>query len=193
MLKILHRVNELAGLRKALPEYGVEMDLHAFGDRLVVHHEAFTNSLAFEDWLDAYHHRFAILNVKEEGIETRVRNLAVQRGIDNFFMLDLSFPALMKMVRSGESRLAIRVSEFEPVAGALALAGKIDWAWIDVFNGLPLDAAEYASLRGAGYRLCLVSPELHGRELREIGEMRRELETAGMTMDAVCTKRPDLW
>jgi len=42
-------------------------------------------------------------------------------------------------------------------------------------------------LREWGYRLCLVSPELQGRE-KEIPAYKAEIAARGITFDAVCTK-----
>ncbi len=193
-LRIAHRVNTVEGLKATPREYGVEMDLHAYGDRLVVHHDACTDALDFERWLDAYAHAFVILNVKEEGIESRVRAMALARGIERFFLLDLSVPALVKMVRAGEHRVAVRVSKYEAVAGALALGGLAEWIWLDVFDPeLPVTADEYRALQAAGYKICLVSPELHGRDISEIASLKSRLERDGLTADAVCSKRLDLW
>lgn len=193
MLKIAHRINTPEALAATPREFGVEMDLHALGDRLVVHHDAFSDGIDFEAWLDAYNHAFVILNIKEEGIETRVRELTLARGIDDFFMLDLSFPALMKMVRLGETRVAYRVSEYEASNGALALSGKLDWIWLDIFHGFPIPTKEYGALRQAGFKFCLVSPELHGRNQAEIATMRAYMDDENIQMDAVCTKLPELW
>jgi hypothetical protein len=193
-LRIAHRVNTVEGLQATPREYGVEMDLHAYGDRLVVHHDALTDALDFSTWLEAYAHAFVILNVKEEGIEGRVREMVLARGIERFFLLDLSVPALVKMVRAGEHRVAVRVSKYEAVAGALALGGAAEWIWLDVFDPeLPVSAEEYRALQGAGYKICLVSPELHGRDVAGIATLKMRLERDGLTADAVCSKRLDLW
>lgn len=193
MLKIAHRINTPEDLAATPKKYGVEMDLHAHGDRLVVHHDAFHDAVDFENWLDSYDHAFVILNIKEEGIEGRARDLTLARGIEDFFMLDLSFPALIKMVRSDESRVAIRVSEYEAATSAITLAGRAEWIWLDVFHGFPISKHDYTNLRDAGFRLCLVSPELHGRDVREIIEMQAVMRDIGVKVDAVCTKRPELW
>ena len=193
MLRIAHRINDPDLLAATPVDFGVETDLHALGERLVVHHDAFADGVDFAHWLDCYRHRFAIFNVKEEGIETRARDMAVAVGIKDFFMLDLSFPALMKMARSGERRIAARVSEYEPVAGALALKGMVEWVWLDVFRGFPIAPEEVDALKTAGFKLCLVSPELHGRKATEIDDMQAQMAARGITVDAVCTKLPDRW
>ena len=77
---------------------------------------------------------------------------------------------------------------------ALRLAGRIDWVWVDCFTGLALTGGEAERLRGAGFKLCLVSPELQGRDAeREIPEMARLLAERGIAPDAICTKTPERW
>ena len=66
MLNIVHRVNTPQALDATPKEFGVEMDLHAFGDHLIVHHDAFQAGVTFEQWLDAFDHALVILNIKEE-------------------------------------------------------------------------------------------------------------------------------
>ena len=195
MIKIIHRVNTIDQLGTCSPEFGVEMDLHGYGDRLVVHHDAMCDGPDLADWLSAFRHRFVIFNIKEEGIENAVRIAAAKVGLENYFFLDLSFPALIKMVRKGERRVAVRISEYEPIAGALTLANQAEWVWIDIFKGWFLSPMDYLSLRGAGFKLCLVSPELHGdgRGEKEIIEIRKIMVANGFKIDAVCTKLPDLW
>jgi hypothetical protein len=49
-------------------------------------------------------------------------------------------------------------------------------------------------LQEAGLKLCLVSPELQGRDAEAgIPALRRLLADEGIAAEAVCTKRPDLW
>ena len=102
MIKILHRVNTLDKLINIKKSYGVEVDIHAYGEKLIVHHDAFENGPLLSEWLSVCGNRFIIFNIKEEGIEVRVRNMAIEFGVTNFMLLDLSFPSLIKMTNSGE-------------------------------------------------------------------------------------------
>jgi len=70
-------------------------------------------------------------------------------------------------------------------------AGRAGWVWVDCFSRMPLDRQTAERLRDAGYRLCIVSPELQKHDEERIAEFRRLL--ASIQPDAVCTKRPDLW
>jgi hypothetical protein len=191
---IAHRCNTLAELRTTPTEYGVETDIRSCGSELFLHHDPFVRGERFADWLTAFCHKTLICNVKEEGLEDAVTDLLRQRGIDDFFFLDQSFPFLVKSARRGEKRCAVRVSEFESADTALALAGQVSWVWVDCFTRFPLDAATTERLRGAGFRLCLVSPELQGRDAQDtVPALREFLRREGIAAEAVCTKEPELW
>lgn len=190
---IAHRRNRIDELIATPTDQGVEVDIRSDGGRLVIHHDPFTPGEDFEAWIGHYRHGTLILNVKEEGLEARLLAILSDRGIDRFFFLDQSFPFLMRTAHQGERRSAVRVSEYESIETALAVAPMIDWAWIDCFTRFPLDRAAAARLSEAGLRLCLVSPELQGRPPEEIADLRALLADQAIRADAVCTKRADLW
>jgi len=191
---IRHRRNTKSELIETPREYGIEVDIRSHGPDLIIHHDAFTAGERFEDWLTAFAHQTLILNVKEEGLEDRLLALMRSRRIEDFFFLDQSFPFLVKTAKTGERRCAVRVSEFESVETALTLAGMIEWVWVDCFTRFPLSPADANRLRQAGFRLCLVSPELQGRtDPEEIGSLRQLLIDLGIEADAVCTKAPERW
>ncbi|MCE9547596.1 MAG: hypothetical protein K8T25_19175 [Planctomycetia bacterium] len=190
MLTIAHRVNTIEQLARTPVELGVELDLRDHGSRLVLAHNPFQDGEDFEEYLRHYRHGLMILNVKSERIEHRVLELVAAAGIENYFLLDCSFPMIRLLVQRGEHRIAVRFSEFEPVEAALALAGQVDWVWVDCFTRMPLSDRTYEQLK-AHFKLCVVSPELQGRDPATIAEYRRQLRD--FPVDAVCTKRPDLW
>ncbi len=193
-MRISHRRNTLAELKATPLHYGVEVDIRSAGSQLIIHHDPFMPGESFDAWMDAYQHGTLILNVKEEGLEARLIALMQAKAFDDYFFLDQSFPFLVKWSRMGERRCAVRVSEYESIATALTLAGKVDWVWVDCFTRFPLEAKDAARLKAAGFKLCLVSPELQGRDaLQEIPALQRLLAERQIVADAVCSKRLDLW
>ena len=190
MLYIQHRVNTIEQLRDTPTEYGVELDLRDRGDRLILQHDPFQDGQDFAEYLQHYRHGLMILNIKSERIEHRVLELVQAAGIRDYFFLDSSFPMIRALVGQGEHRIGVRFSEFEPIESALALAGQVDWVWIDCFTKMPLDDRTYSLLK-QHFKLCAVSPELQSRDVATIADFRRQL--AKYPLDAVCTKRPDLW
>ncbi len=190
MLLIAHRINTIAQLQQVPPQYGVELDLRDCGDRLILQHDPFSQGEDFEDYLHHWRHRLMILNIKSERIEHRVLELVQKYKVQDYFFLDSSFPMIRQLIKLGERKIAVRFSEYEPVESALALAGQIDWVWVDCFSKIPLDGRSYGLLR-RHFKLCAVSPELQGRSVETIADYARQL--AHYPLDAVCTKRPDLW
>jgi hypothetical protein len=190
MLIIQHRVNTIAQLSATSPQYGIEADLRSEGSNLVLHHDPFVKGEDWTSWLQSWQHAFFIANIKTEGIEERVINDLEASGMGNYFLLDVSLPFIVKYMRKGFGKMAIRFSEYEPEQLALRFAGKLEWVWVDCFTRMPLNSDIYALLR-PHFKLCLVSPELQGRATEEIAGLRTEL--ASMPVDAVCTKHPALW
>lgn len=194
MIFIQHRRNTLELLKNTSTDYGVEVDIRSRGSDMIIHHDPFEDGESFDIWMDNYKHKTLILNVKEEGLEDRLLHEMKQRDFDDFFFLDQSFPFLIKTSRTGETRSAVRVSEFEGLESARNLAGKVDWVWVDCFTRFPLSEAQTQELRELGFKLCLVSPELQGRAPEEeITGILQHFANLKVEPDAVCTKVPELW
>lgn len=191
---IAHRRNSIPELLSTPTDRGVEVDIRSFGSSLVIHHDPFVEGISFDEWLAHYAHGTLILNVKEEGLEDRLLQLMVARGVNRFFFLDQSIPFLIRTAKAGERRCAVRVSEYETIETALRVASLVDWAWVDCFTRFPLTRADAERLKDAGLKLCIVSPELQGRlPATSIPLLRSEIGDYETAFDAVCTKRPDLW
>ncbi len=191
MLRIYrHRVNTVDELEGTSPALGIEFDLRSDGDRVIVTHDPFTSGPTIEEFFPHIGQRPCIFNVKCEGIEERVMSLAKTHGIEDYFFLDLSIPAAVKLTKKGETRMGVRYSEIEPIEGALAWAGKAQWAWVDCFTDFPLDETAWKKLADA-FRVCLVSPELQGHGVDAIAPAKTRL--ANRVYHAACSKRPDLW
>lgn len=191
---IAHRKNTLAELVATPTHFGIEVDLRTYGGRLILQHEALEPGEDFLTWLNAYRHKTLILNVKEDGLEPFIEQALIRHSIEDYFFLDQPFPTLVKGTKNGQKRSAVRVSEYESITTALALAGQIEWVWVDQFTRFPLSYEDYQNLKTSGFKLCLVSPELQGRDpFKEIPPLAQHLKSQGMDFEAVCTKKPELW
>ena len=187
MTFIAHRINSRAQLREVPPEYGVEVDIRDQDGRLVLQHDPFMAGENFEELLGEYHHGTLILNIKSERTEFKVLELLSRYGIRDYFFLDSSFPMSYLLASKGERNIALRFSEFEGFDTILAMKDRITWVWVDCFTKLPITPESYAILKGAGLKLCLVSPELQGRP-EDIEPYRDYLSRHRITFDAICTK-----
>ena len=188
MIVVRHRRNTAAMLAETDPADGAEVDVRWRDGRLVLAHDPGEDGEGFEAWLSGWHHRLLVANTKEEGIVGRVLELLDRHGVEGFVLGPDPGEALPYW-RAGDRRIAVRVSEIHPPAMAIGLAGYADWAWVDSFEDLSIDAVAHRALRDAGLRTCLVSPELYGRST-SIADFRTR---AGDRWDAVCARDVAAW
>lgn len=184
---IAHRINTVEALKNLSVEFGVELDIRDEGGELIISHDPFVMGESFEAYLKAYNHGTMILNVKSERIEHRILELIKKYTIRSYFFLDSSFPMIYLLSKEGESNVALRFSEFEGMDTIRNMASRVQWVWVDCFTKLPLTHSEYIEMKTLGYKLCLVSPELQGRDC-EIEAYKSQLASEGIVFDAICTK-----
>ena len=182
MIKIIHRVNTIAYLKTIPVSFGVEVDIRAYTDQIILNHEPFQKGELFEDYLKQYAHAFIVLNIKEAGIEQRVLDLVNKYKIKKYFLLDVEFPYIYTAARAKNRHIAIRYSEDEPIQAALQYKDLLDWVWIDCNTRLPLNSAVIKKL--AHFKTCLVSPDRWGRP-EDIPLYRKKMAKLGFTPDAV--------
>lgn len=188
---IAHRINTIAELKNVPEVLGVEVDLRDYGDRLILQHDPFKDGEDFEAYLEEYHHRTLILNIKSERIELRVLELLDKYKITDYFFLDCSFPMIYLLMRQGITNIAVRYSEFEGLDTVLNLANKIKWVWVDCFTRFPFTAEDYSTLKSHNFNLCLVSPELQNRP-DEIETYKKHIGELGLEFEAICTKQHNI-
>ena len=185
---IAHRINTIRELAELSPEYGVELDLRdGIDGRIYIQHEPFLSGEDFEAYLKKYHHGRVIANIKSERIEWQARALLQRYGVEKYFFLDSTFPMIKLLTEEGEKNIALRYSEFEGMDTLEAMAGKVDWVWVDCFTCFPLTKPDYDKMKAMGYKICIVSPELEGQP-EKITAYRDLIKERGICPEAVCTK-----
>ena len=184
---ISHRINTKRELADTPTQYGIEIDLRDAGDDIVLAHDPFCVGERFADFLDSYRHRFIILNIKSERIEWRVLELLKQHSIEDYFFLDCSFPMIYQLSLKGETRVAMRYSEFEGLESIRLACKKISWVWVDCFTQTPLTRATYTEIKEMGLKVCLVSPELQGQP-ENVALHIAYFQSEQICPDMVCSK-----
>lgn len=187
MQYIAHRVNTISELLNTPTEYGIEIDLRDYKEKIILQHDPFKNGQDFEEYLNHYKHGIIILNIKSEGIEFKVLELLKKYNLKNYFFLDSSFPMINLLSLKGEKNIALRFSEFEGIDTALMTYKRIKWIWVDCFTKLPITVQTYKLLKDYNYKLCLVSPELQNQDLK-LELYKNYLKKEGIIFDAICTK-----
>lgn len=191
MIFIAHRINTIQELKEIPTNIGVEIDLRDKDEKIILQHDPFKDGEDFETWLQNYSHKLIILNIKSERIEFKVLELLKKYNVKNYFFLDSSFPMIYTLSQESEKNIAIRFSEFEEIDTILKVKDRVSWVWVDCFTRLPLDKKVFAKLKATGLKLCLVSPELQGRDY-DIENYSNFLKEEGFEFDAICTKQKNI-
>ena len=192
MIIIKHRINTIGNLNKTDKSFGVEIDLRSDKKNIYLHHDPFRKGELFKKWIKYYKHKIIVLNVKEEGLEKSILKILKKYRIKNFFFHDQTFSTLLKNM--SKTKVSVRYSEFEDLKNIKHLFKRIKWIWIDNFSVIRLEKKFYSYLKKKKVRICLVSPELVKKSrISEVKKIILYLKKNNFTIDAVCTKKPDLW
>ena len=189
MIVVKNRVNTISDLLATPKDYGVRVDVRPYGDRLVAQSEPFANGESLEEYLKNYSHKFLVFDIKSEGIEFRVIELAEKFSIENYFLLNVTPHAAKRLMNREFKKFAVRFSDMEAIETCSRWAGRAEWIWVDIFRDFPLDETNVPILK-KNFKICAISPEvigLRGALERYRGKMRL------LDVDAVCTDLPDLW
>lgn len=185
--------------RKALVrafEYGlgIETDIRDLDGVLVVSHDmprkhtSLTLAQLLDDYTVANCDSMLALNIKSDGLAKSLQQLLEKYNVRHYFCFDMSVPDSMNYFRSGMPAAA-RISEYEPEG---YLSNKASFLWIDGFNEEQVNLVHLQDWLSRGKIVCLVSPELHGREKSSLWELLKQMpeKIIGHPNLMLCTDTP---
>ena len=186
---------EAAFLRSIEHGFGIETDIRdRNGELIVCHdvplpHEAY---LSFDEFLHLYSKQAdknAVLgiNVKSDGLQHLLQAAIAKHQLSSYFVFDMSFPTLYFNYRNGPLKFFTSINEFNRTP---ALFDECTGIWADAYTGLWYDMSLLRGFLDKGKQVCIVSPELHGREHMELWHM---IKQAGLHLHdgcMLCTDHP---
>jgi len=141
---------------------GTETDVRDACGKLLISHDMPTGTeFSLDDLLDIMGGRNLPLaiNIKADGLAEAVKETFDAHGHSNWFAFDMSVPDMRQYLSLGIPTYT-RQSEVEQQPAWLEQAHGV---WLDSFYGDWFSNAHIRTLLDAGKRVCIVSPELHGR------------------------------
>ncbi|MCJ2033220.1 phosphodiesterase [Methylobacterium sp. J-068] len=167
--------------------FGTETDVRDCGGKLVVSHDPPAGT---EMPWDAVVRAFdgtglpLAVNVKADGLAPLLATAFDGRAID-WFAFDMSGPEMVRFRRAGLPYYT-RHSDVEPDP---ILYAEADGVWLDAFETQWFDDTTITAHLARGKAVCIVSPELHGRDPAPLWRALARLSgTPGVTL---CTDQPD--
>lgn len=182
---IIHRVNTIKKLKKIPKEFGLEIDIRNFKNKIILNHEPYSNGDLLVDYIKNYEHGTLVVNVKESGIENdAIKIIKKNKKIKNFFLLDVEIPYLFHCLKSNEKSVALRTSFYEPFNNLKFFNKKFNWIWIDTIKKINFSKDEKLALKS--FKKCLVCPERWGKP-KQILQYFNYFKKNNIKLDAVMT------
>ncbi len=182
MIEIIHRVNNIDQLKRINKNNGIEIDIRADEEKLVLAHDIYENKVNFADYIKYYNHELLVANVKESGIEEQVIAELAKNKILNFFLLDVEFPYILQNYEKHGENLSLRFSKYEEIDTIKNFIGKVKWVWVDTYDDFDLDSEQANTLRN--FNLCLVSPSRWGYE-NKINHYLNKFKNHDLSFEAI--------
>lgn len=174
--------------------YGTETDIRDRNGELVISHDIpIGGEMTFEGFLQIYKqcscNEPLALNIKSDGLQKPLKNLLDNYGVSNYFIFDMSVPDAIASFREG-LKCYSRQSEYEAECSFYDQAIGV---WMDEFETDWVEPASVEKHLKKGKRVCIVSPELHGRDPKTKWLKYRELNNLqGSENITLCTDLPEL-
>jgi len=148
--------------------FGAEIDVRDLDGELVVSHDMpVRGALEFDSVLQAHRQAgqpgWLAINIKSDGLSQRVAQSLVSNNVSRYFCFDMSVPDTLPYLRS-KMIFAARLSEYEP-EGRLSECAPV--LWVDGFDNILFSSGKLMHWLNIGKHICIVAPELHGRDERE--------------------------
>jgi len=193
--KTLEERNSLHAFRRSFSMgFGTETDVRDCAGELVISHDMPSgNEVKFEDFLELYcKYEKSLplaLNIKSDGLQIDIQALLEKYSITNYFTFDMAMPDMLGYIQMG-IKTFVRASEFE---AKNSLWAKADGVWLDGFSRLDINEDLLSDFIDAGKLVCIVSPELHGRNVSEEWTLIKGLSKNILTSSQLilCTDIPE--
>ena len=183
--------NSMPSFKKALKRgYGIETDIRDSDGVLVISHNIPTGN---EHNLEAllYHYKshgynsMLALNIKSDGLSEDLGLLINKYGIENYFVFDMSIPDTIPYFKN-KTNVYTRHSDIEITP---LLYDQSSGVWLDMFFEDWVTENTINNHIKLGKRVCLVSPELHGRKYYDFWTRLKVMNLMGEIM--ICTDYPN--
>jgi len=183
--------NSLTALAAALRAgYGVEFDVRDLAGTLVVSHDPpLVATVLLDDVVREARRADGVLaiNVKAGGLHDRIAVALQSLPQRRWFAFDHSVPDLQVAIAQGLPCFA-RLSDLEPHAVLVEHAAGV---WFDAFERDWIEPEAVETHLAVGRKVCLVSPELHGRPRVAVWEYWATWPAARSDDLMICTDFPE--
>jgi hypothetical protein len=170
--------------------FGTETDLRdRLGELVIAHDMPDGSEITLSAMLDILNGRDLpiAMNIKADGLARLLAAQMQARKLTNWFTFDMSVPEMIFQLQLGVP-VFTRASEFEkqPTCYDRAIG-----VWFDAFRDEWYGAPHVEAFLRDGKKVCVVSPELHGRDPKSLWMMLRSSSVKDHPDLMLCTDIPE--
>ena len=175
--------------------YGIETDVRDYCGEIVISHDIPSGKdvLTFEEFINNYQKDCSkynsnitlALNIKSDGLHTKMSKVLKEHNIDNYFLFDMSIPDSMNYIFLNLN-VFYRMSEYESISINVK---NIQGVWLDQFKSNWYNKNIIDKIQNNWEEVCIVSPELHGRPYLDCWSILKHFKNKKKIM--ICTDFPD--
>lgn len=165
--------------------FGVETDLRDIKGEIVISHDMPKgNEMTFEEVLALLDGRNLplALNIKADGMAFKIKKLLEKYNHTNYFTFDMSIPEMVVQHKMGLN-VFTGISDIVPNP---IMYKEAQGVWLDCFYSDWFSKKEIKEILDAGKKVCIVSPDLHKREYKNVWAKYKDVK--GIML---CTDFPD--
>ena len=165
--------------------FGVETDLRDIKGEIVISHDMPKgNEMTFEEVLALLDGRNLplALNIKADGMAFKIKKLLEKYNHTNYFTFDMSIPEMVVQHKMGLN-VFTGISDIVPNP---IMYKEAQGVWLDCFYSDWFSKKEIKEILDAGKKVCIVSPDLHKREYKNVWARYKDVK--GIML---CTDFPD--
>jgi glycerophosphoryl diester phosphodiesterase len=169
--------------------FGTETDVRdCMGELVISHDMPQGGEMKLDEFLDILAQRDVPLaiNIKSDGLAAQLAQTMRRRQVRDWFVFDMAVPDMRAHLEAG-TPVFTRMSEVEQVPAYLEQASGV---WLDMFSSQWYDSTVIEGLLSQGKRVCVVSPELHGKDPASLWASLRGVAAHPGLM--LCTDEPEL-
>lgn len=173
--------------------FGTETDVRDLAGVLVISHDPpsggeMTCERFFQIYSEYSQSLFLAINIKSDGLQQKIRELLHKYDIANYFVFDMAVPDLLGYFDLNMCAYT-RQSEYEQISTCYQKAQGI---WLDEFYEHWINAEIICKHINNNKKVCIVSPELHGRDhIKAWTEYRQIERQTGIDTLSLCTDFPE--
>jgi hypothetical protein len=145
--------------------FGTETDIRDLNLKIVVSHDMPSDinlNIDLSQLIDIFLKKdlTLALNIKSDGLHSKVNEILKIKNYNNYFVFDMSIPDTINYINLGMN-VFCRQSEYEQI---VAFYEKINGIWLDSFEGIWYNKDLILNHILNNKKVCIVSSELHKRD-----------------------------